>query len=184
MAKQTETEHRFVKLYETYIDEVYQFVYLHIGFDRDMTQDLTQEIFLAVFSGMNSFHALCSERTWIFKIARNKLYDYYRKQYIRKEDIIDFEESLSDTICDPKQDIEKFMECRFIGEQVKKTLQSLSQSYRILLILKYTEGKKVKEIAEILGKSPKSIESMIQRARVAFIKAYQNMEDDKDEEKE
>ena len=46
------------------------------------------------------------------------------------------------------------------------------QQYKIVLILKYTEEKRVKEIAQILDRSPKSVDSMLQRARGAFINLY------------
>jgi RNA polymerase sigma-70 factor (ECF subfamily) len=38
--------------------------------------------------------------------------------------------------------------------------------------MKYVDGKSVKQIAEIADKSPKATESMLQRAKGAFIKQY------------
>ena len=59
---------------------------------------------------------------------------------------------------------------------MKECLSQLPQQYRILLLLKYVEEISVKEIAQIIDKSPKSVESMLQRARGAFIKQYQEKE--------
>lgn len=39
-------------------------------------------------------------------------------------------------------------------------------------MLKYIDGKTVKEIAVIVGKSPKAIESILQRAKKLLLKSY------------
>ena len=48
----------------------------------------------------------------------------------------------------------------------------MPEQYKIVLVLKYIDGKTVKEIAVIVGKSPKAIESILQRAKNAFVKSY------------
>ena len=122
-------EQRFISIYQTYADEVYQYVFLRTGFDVGLAEDITQDIFLDVYKGFNSFRGLCSDRTWIFKIAKNKVFDFYRQQY----------------------------------NQQSKIVAMNDQS--------------VEEIAQILDRSPKSVESMLQRAKAAFIKHYTERED-------
>ena len=60
----------------------------------------------------------------------------------------------------------------FEREKVRDCLNGLPEQYKIALILKYIDEKTVKEIAAIVGKSPKAIESILQRAKNAFIKSY------------
>jgi RNA polymerase sigma-70 factor (ECF subfamily) len=167
---ESEKEKRFVALYQTYIDEIYQFIYARSGFIPTISEDITQDIFLDVLKGMDKFKGLCSERTWIYKIARNKLNDYYRKQYNLKIDLCDINEV--EQAHEPTQDIDIQMEKIFESRFIRGCLDRLPAHYRIALLMKYVDGKSVKQIAEIADKSPKATESMLQRAKGAFIKQY------------
>jgi RNA polymerase sigma-70 factor (ECF subfamily) len=83
-----EREQKFISMYRSYVDEVYQYVFLRSGLNQVLAEDLTQEIFLDVYRGFSVFKGLCSERTWIFKIAKNKMNDLYRKQYRAKPESV------------------------------------------------------------------------------------------------
>jgi len=55
-------------------------------------------------------------------------------------------------------------------------LNRIPGHYRIALILKYVDGKSEKQIAELTDKSAKAIESMLQRAKNAFIREYRSVQ--------
>ena len=63
-------EQKFISIYKAYVDEIYQYIFLRTGYDVSLAEDLTQDIFLEVYKGINGFRGLCSERTWVFKIAK------------------------------------------------------------------------------------------------------------------
>lgn len=167
-----EREQKFISVYRSYVDEVYQYVYLRTGLCKALAEDLTQEIFIDVYKGFSGFKGLCSERTWIFKITKNKLNDFYRKQYSPKFELIEMDDQLVVHLADPSQDIQEMMVKSFEQEKVRTCLNDLLEQYKIVLILKYIDGKSVKEVALTVGKSPKAIESILQRAKNAFIKSY------------
>jgi len=171
-ARETEKEQRFIELYKSYVDEVYQFIYARSGFDPAASEDITQDIFLDILGGLDRFKGLCSERTWVYKIARNKLNDFYRKQYGQKFEACDIDEA--GQLHDPAQDIDVQMEKSFESRFVRECLDKLPLHYRITLLMKYVDDKSVKQIAEIANRSPKATESMLQRAKGAFIKEYQS----------
>lgn len=168
----TGTEQRFIKLYRSYIDEVYQFVYFRSGFDVPLAEDITQEIFIDIFKGLDSFKGFCSERTWVFKIARNKLIDFYRKQYSKEYELCEINEALQ--LSDSNYDIDLQIEKSFEAGVVRECLKKLPSQYRIILFMKYVDGKSVNQIAEIINKSHKASESMLQRAKKTFIKEYKS----------
>jgi len=165
-------EQRFIKAYNSYIDEIYKYVFLRTGLESVTAEDITQDIFLEVFKGFDKFKALCSERTWVFKIARNKVYDYYRKQYKQCMESISIEEGGTQQLCDPGQDVDQLIEKSFESKYVLECLNSLPQHYKITLLLKYSDGKSVNEIASIIDKSNKAIDNILQRAKLMFIKQY------------
>lgn len=50
-------EQRFIAVYHEYISEIYQYVYLRTGFNQVTTEDITQEIFIAVYKGYRRNHS-------------------------------------------------------------------------------------------------------------------------------
>lgn len=170
------TEQKFISIYKAHVDEIYQYIFLRTGFDVSLAEDLTQEIFLEVYKSINGFRGLCSERTWVFKIAKSKLFDFYRKQYSQPSDTIPIDDNLIEQISDYSQDLEEYLQTTYESQRVRECLRQLPQQYKIVLLLKYIEEKRVKEIAQILDRSPKSVESMLQRARGAFINLYRKEE--------
>src|SRR5579859_4342275 len=77
---------------EQYGDDLFGFAAARLR-DRATAQDLVQETFLAGIKSAEGFAGRSSERSWLFGILRNKLADYYRRQY-REEEIIDTEPPL------------------------------------------------------------------------------------------
>lgn len=165
-------EEKFISLYRAYINEIYQYVFLRTGLDVSLAEDITQDIFLDVYRGLGDFKGLCSNRTWIFRIARNKLFDFYRKQYRQKIEFIGIDDPLTEGLSDPEQDTEKLMESALESQVVCDCLNRIPEHYRIMLMLKYVDGKSIKQIAELTDKSSKAIESLLQRSKNAFIREY------------
>jgi len=165
-------EQKFIRIYEVYVDEIYQFIYTRSGFDASVAEDITQDIFLDIFKGLDGFKGLCSERTWIFRIARNKLNDFYRRQYSQKIESCELE--AEGQLHDPAQDIDVKIEKSFESQLIRECLSKLPLHYRLTLLMKYADDKSIKQIANISNKSAKATESMLQRAKGAFIKEYQS----------
>ncbi len=170
-------EQKFISVYRTYIDEIYQYVYLRTGLNQALAEDISQEIFLAVYKGLSGFKGLCSERTWVFRITKNKLNDFYRRQYSHKIELIEIDSQLAEQLDDPSQNIQEVFINKLEREKVRECLNGLLEHYKLVLILKYIDEKSIKEIAFLVGKSPKAIESILQRAKIAFIKSYMQCEE-------
>ena len=62
-----------------YYDEIYIFAYRQIGSKED-AMDMTQEIFLAVLRAIQTYdNRKAAFRTWLYRIASNKIIDARRK---------------------------------------------------------------------------------------------------------
>jgi RNA polymerase sigma-70 factor (ECF subfamily) len=97
---------------------------------------------------------------------------FYRKQYRQKIEFVDIDDPLTESLSDPVQDTEKLMESALESQFVCDCLNRIPAHYRITLMLKYIDGKSIKQIAELTDKSTKAIESLLQRSKSAFIKEY------------
>ena len=66
-------------LVERYYGEINRYLRRQLP-DRDLADDLTQEVFVAVLLSIDRFDARrASFRTWLFRIATNKLVDHLRR---------------------------------------------------------------------------------------------------------
>ena len=69
----------FDKIYETYYKQVYEFVYKRVS-DVHVAEDLTSSIFEKIVKSIDDFQWQgITISAWIFRIARNRVIDYYRK---------------------------------------------------------------------------------------------------------
>src|SRR5699024_970877 len=67
-------------LISSYYKEMYAFVYKQT-LDPELSLDLTQEIFISVMKSMSKYDSKkASFRTWVYKLASNRLVDYYRSK--------------------------------------------------------------------------------------------------------
>ena len=71
------------QLIKKYYREIYGYVYKQC-FNRELAMDLTQEIFLSLLKSIEDYDASRSSfRTWLYRIATNRIVDYYRSRYYR-----------------------------------------------------------------------------------------------------
>lgn len=160
----------FFDFYKKNRQAIFNFVRKKIS-DNQVVEEITQDIFLAFLEGLRNFHFQSSLKTFLFRIARNKVVDYYRKNKIKK--ILFsylpkfFVEEISAIF------IEEEIERKEVEKKIKKIFSFLPKDYQRILRLKYIEKKKIKHIAKIFKISFKATESLLFRARKAFIRLYQ-----------
>ena len=69
------------QLVRSYYDEIYIFVFRQIN-DEEKALDLTQDIFISMLQSISAYkRQMASFRTWLYRIATNKVIDY-RKKYV------------------------------------------------------------------------------------------------------
>ncbi len=67
-------------LIRSYYDEIYRYVFRQLSGNAD-TYDLTQEIFISMLRSIKTYKKeQASFRTWLYRIATNKMIDYRRKK--------------------------------------------------------------------------------------------------------
>lgn len=66
-------------VYEENKDDVYRYL-VNLTGDSSLSEDLVSETFLAAIKSLHRFKGESSIKTWLFSIARNKWYEYLRKQ--------------------------------------------------------------------------------------------------------
>jgi len=151
------------ELYNTYADRIYSLVFNQAGRNREVAQDIVQETFVAALKSAARFRGHSKIYTWLCSIANNKVSDFYRHQKRQAKyqttKALELDQLGSEALA------ANFVEPGERQEVTRQVLFSLPLHYRQVLILKYVEEMPVLEISQIMGRSPKSIEGLLTRAR-------------------
>lgn len=153
----------FKYVYDQHIRMVFAVCYKMTG-NKEETKDLTQDVFIKVFSSINSFREDSKLSTWIYRIAVNVCINSQRRKKIVKFlslDLWDEEKVIASGNISPAKSIEN-SELRNI---IQEALNRLPVKQKTALILSRYEEKSYKEIAEIMEISLPAVESLIFRAK-------------------
>ena len=150
------------ELYEEHYLAVYKYI-LYLTNQSELAHDLLQETFYRFFK-QNTL-AIEHKRSFLLRIARNIVYDHFRKQRL-----IQF----FTLVKDKRVDVELLPEEVLVkGEEVAalyRALQEIKLSYREVVILRYIEDYSVKEVATILGCSQVQVKNNTTRGLQALRK--------------
>lgn len=129
------------ELYKLYYKPMYNVCLRMLGSQVD-AEDAMQEAFLSAFTRIDSYQGVVSFGAWLKKIVINRSLDYLKKRKVK------FEE-LNEKIPDEAPVTLDISEIQM--EKLKKAIQQLPDSYRVVLTLYLLEGYDHEEIAQILG---------------------------------
>jgi RNA polymerase sigma-70 factor (ECF subfamily) len=156
----------FEELVRRYQRPISAYVYRMIG-DYESALDLTQEIFIKVYSSLRRYRPEFKFSTWIYKIAHNSSVDHLRRNSTREQSLINgtesdnFELPIESGRPSPEQESER-KERRSEIEAVVKTLPA---NYRELIILRHSQDLTYEEIVEVTGLPLGTVKNRLFRAR-------------------
>jgi RNA polymerase sigma-70 factor (ECF subfamily) len=149
--------------YQKYYTKLFHWISTKIGNAND-AEELTQDTFLSCLKHLPLFRGESGIWTWVARIAQHEVADYYRKRYAKKFMHLF---PLSDLL-----EKEELHDAHEISQKVKHVLSDMTHENREVLLMKYVDRKKVRQIAAELGKTVKSVESILFRARLEFRELY------------
>jgi RNA polymerase sigma-70 factor (ECF subfamily) len=161
----------FNRLVDKYSKPVINYIFRFTG-SREDAQDLAQDVFIRVYSAAKNYTPSAKFTTWLYRMANNISIDYIRKKKFRGShaSIDEHMESkageMKAAVADEKiRPVDEAMESEEAGEKVRDALQSLPDNQRAAIIMKIYDDRPYAEIAQILGTSEASVESLLLRAR-------------------
>jgi RNA polymerase sigma-70 factor (ECF subfamily) len=119
----------------------------------ELAEDLRQEIFLRVYRAAGTYQPTAKFSTWLYRIATNLCLDTLAKQRHRKTVPIDLASDDLDakSIVHPVDKPDEIVERAEVERQVRLALKRLPENLRVIIIMRYYDGLKFREIAEILN---------------------------------
>ena len=149
---------------DTYGNEIKRLIYTYLNNKAD-TDDVNQEVFVAVYLKLDSFQGYSSLRSWIYSIAINKCKDYLRSWRVRNHKLIEKITKLSHLpIKFSEVSEEHTVKLKETDLLLEKVLD-LSIKYREVIILYYFKDLSIKEISYILKEKEPTVQTRLSRAR-------------------
>lgn len=160
----------FNELYEKYSLGLFQLI-LKMVRNRSTAEELLQNTFVKVWDNRLTLDTAHSFRAWIFKIAQNEVYTYYRKvaknQKIQEQLYNSFDELYH-------IDLEPDLKSKQL-DLLTRALGSLSERKRQIFELCKLQRKSYDEVAELLNISPSTVSNLMVRSNQqirAFVQAH------------
>lgn len=131
-----------------------------------IAEDLTEDTFFRLLVKKPHYTAKGSFKSWIYTIARNITLDYLRHQSLTVEVELDEQRTYLQSHYNEKK--------QWVVDAMKK----ISPQYSNILYLKYYEDFSNEEIAQILKKNKRQVETMLYRAKAALAEQLQEVKDE------
>lgn len=154
-------EYAWEYIVRTFSRRIYNMAY-QITMNPAEAEDLTQEIFLKLYTSLNKYTLGSNFKLWLYRLAKNHIIDWYRKKkYINskmeemEKDILleSFQDSLKDSVEELKS-------------KVRKAIESLDIQFKLPIILRDLQGLSYEEISNILDIPVGTVKSRINRGRL------------------
>lgn len=153
---------RIVLLYDRYLPVVY-------GYARNRLQeadaeDVAAEVFRTALQKVQAEPDVELTKAWFLTVTRNLVIDRWRRD-LRWEGRLAVLARDTTAAARPATADE---------DRVLDALDRLAPDHRAVLMLRYVDGFRTREIAEMIGRNPRAVDSLIARARRALLEAFED----------
>jgi RNA polymerase sigma-70 factor (ECF subfamily) len=148
----------FGRLYDTYFGKIYAYVYRKTG-DRQAAEDLTADTFMKALANIKGYRYTGQPfAAWLYRIAANVVTDHYRSRRVAAP--LDDSLQVAGTEGNPEA-----VALHLDDQQaVARAIQTLSPDQQDVILLRFSGGLKLKEIAEVVGKTEGAVKALMFRA--------------------
>jgi RNA polymerase sigma-70 factor (ECF subfamily) len=159
----------FDELVKKYKDRIFR-VALTMLQDKTEADDVTQEVFMRVYTKIGSFKETSTFFTWMYSIAVNECRHALRKKkHVPVSLDTPLEENEESTLSDLLKSKEENMDHRLVREEetglAYKLINTLPEKYRTIYVLRNVDDLSYNEIAGIMGISVNKVKVWLFRAR-------------------
>jgi RNA polymerase sigma factor (sigma-70 family) len=156
---------RMTELFNRYHIQLFNY-FVRCTADRDLSNDLTQNVFLRIIRYRQSFNDSNKFRTWMYQIARNVLNDNLKQNKLK----FDAFEKVDNDRLHPQAQPEILENNLF--ENLDLALGKLAPDQLELLVLSRYQGLKYEEIAQIKSCTVASVKVQVYRAMQKLREVY------------
>lgn len=144
---------------------IFRFLFFSLR-DREVAEELTQDVLLAAWRGRAGFRGESSLETWMMRIALNTLRNHTRTErfkFWRRAQQVEIGELLTPP-ADPSRSAEETMLLAERLRTVWTAAEGLSPKQRTVFLLHFMEEMEAREIAEATGMALATVKTHLYRA--------------------
>lgn len=159
----------FRSWYDASLPRVYRYLYHRCGRRAEVAEELTQQTFVEALKSRRSFDGDDS-LAWLIGIARHRLIDHLRGLERRERGLMRLFAFQQPQVA-------------WLGEEsgddaLARALGRLPASQRAAVVLRYLDDLPVREVARLMERTEKSVESLLSRGRETLRQIYGETDDE------
>lgn len=149
----------FEELFRRNQRRVYSVALNFFGGRKQAAEDVTQQVFLKLYTSLKRFRGDAKLSTWLYRITINLCIDEQkrRKRFLFFGDLFEKEEAV------PEQETALIPDRFDVQTEVRKAVAELKPEFRATIVLKHVEGMSYAEMAEVLECSEGTVASRLSR---------------------
>ena len=148
----------FEEIYREFKDKVESYIRARVS-DHHVAEDLTSDVFFKCYKNIERYDPeKAAVSTWVFTIVNNTLKNYYRdrKSTASLDDMEGFEPSF-------EEDMDRAMRLDEVRQYLDEVLEELDETKRRILLMRYYDEMKTKDIADALGMTAGNVRVILTR---------------------
>lgn len=146
------------EIYDCYAESIYRYLYRYLG-NAHLAEDLTSEVFLKLLQALGTSQAPRDQlKGWLYRVAHNLAMDWFRQR--AKGEPLPLDEELVSDSASPAAMVEEHQD----QHRLRQAIRQLTPSQQQVILLRFGEGLKIKQVGQLMGKSEGSIKLIQYRA--------------------
>lgn len=149
----------FAQLYRAHVQTIFRYIYYRVS-DTLLAEDMTGDVFTRALKDIGGYQ----ERgkpfvAWLYSIAHARIVDHYRRAGRRPA-----ESDLDDAVVPVESNMDSSMLRRQAAQELRKAIAKLTDDQQQVIILRFIEGYRLEQVAQVMGKNANAIKALQHRA--------------------
>lgn len=160
--------------YEKYFSRLYRYIYYRVGHDHQHAEEVVNDTFVEAIENVEKYDPKRgSLEAWLITLSRNRIRSLNNtmgkaNNYEKSWSMLDGELDTIFADISRISEQEAYIENQELSNVVGLIMGSLPEEYSKILEMKYMKDMSTRDIAMLLEKTEKAVESKLTRARAAF----------------
>lgn len=161
-------EDALIQLMNMYGEEIKRLIFTFVK-NWPQAEDLTQDVFITLYTKLDTFRGESNIRSWVYSIAINKAKDFLKSWHYRKIQLTDKFKSESGG---GKNAVEFHVISNAEDRILYEAVLQLPLKYREVILMHYYKEFSIQETSEVLSLKEATVKTRLSRARKLLQEAF------------